>query len=475
MRPGDRDLERLFLAGLTAAAAACGAATEPPHDGPSTGAGVATATATPTTSGTSTSRPVASSLPPDDTTPEGYARGYRAAGSFGAALSGLELQGFAKYEDGTFVCDGGKPCPASWDALATGEFDRAAIVKKRSTLVAITPVNFFEWVGPVEDPERAALRTKLEYGYEATTCAKLAELGYPCATGSDPSGVPVRKVEGGFEVATFGQRNVCEGSRWGMADSVGAVVVDREGNVREADNVLVAATDAKVRETVTCHYPMKGRRFDGYVDETPCDAESVLAYLLRSAREEAAAAIAFDALAVELADHGAPGELVRGARDAANDERRHAAAFLREAARHGGDGWARPPGVPARRDRPLLSLLLENAREGCANETYSAVVATHQALRAPTARQRALYRGIARDERRHAALSHRIHAWGRAVVAAADRAALDVARARAVAGFTSAGDVTAAGLSLGEPSRALARAAFSRVASALVGVPALGA
>lgn len=475
MRRRDKDLERLFLVGLSLAAASCAGAAGDASEVPlgSASVGASSATSPPNEKPPASVTPIDIGPPPDPSTPEGYARGYRSAGPFTAALSGLELQGFVDY-DGKLVCEDEKPCPAAWDALATGDFSRAAIVKKRYSLAAITTTNFFEWVGPVQDPERAALRARLEEGRTTTTCAKLAELGYPCATGSDPGGIPVRPVDAGFEVVTFDSRNVCDGGRWGNAVSIGALVIDREGEARDTDNVLIEATDAKARETTTCHYAVKGRRPRGWVGATPGAEDSRLAYLLRSAREEAAAAVAFEELASELARHGAPEELVRDARKAASDERRHAAIFRREATRRAPDIGAEraseegaPRGSALLRRRSLLSMLVENAREGCANETYAAVVATYQASHAPTRRGRALFRGIARDEQRHASLAHRIHAWGRELVGGAARRSLDAALDAAIEGFAVSGATTPAGLALGEPEPELARAAFTEVVRAL--------
>lgn len=470
MRRRNDDLQSLFLVGLSLAAASCAAAAADAGGTPVASASAdGTGSADPIEKPAASARPVAGEPAPDPSTPEGYARGYRSAGPFAAALSGLELQGFAEFDGDRLVCEDEKPCPASWDSLETTAYGRVAVVKKRYSLAAITTTNFFEWVGPVQDPERAALRAKLEDRRDTTTCGKLAELGYPCATGSDPAGIPVRVVRDGFEVATFDSRNVCEGSKWGNAVSLGALVIDREGEARDADNVLIEATDAKARENVTCRYPMKGRSPRGYVATAPAAGESSLSYLLRAAREEAAAAIAFEELADELAHHGAPEDLTRDARRSAADERRHAALFRREAARRmpGFVGDSEAPRRAPARARSLASMLVENAREGCANETYAAVVATHQAMHATTARERALFRGVARDEQRHAELAHRIHAWGRTVVDGAARARVDAAFEAAVSGFALGGATTPAGLALGEPAPELARAAFMRVVRAL--------
>lgn len=469
MKRRDVHLEQLFLVGLSLAAAACAAAPPDPIDVGSSGP-VGSGLGTPTTAPrpTSSSGP---STPPDDSTPAGYARAYRSAGHYEATLSGLELVGFVDVVDDALLCEGGRPCPSAWDGLKDGTFERALVVKKRASLAVISPKNFFEWVGPVDGGDRAALRVRIEPRRAPTTCAKLAELGYACAPGSEAAGIPVRAVENGWEVATFDERNVCGGGGWSAAKSLGAMIVDREGRVIDARNILTDATDAKMRETVKCQYVMEGRRYEGWVDGEP-DDPSVAGYLSRCMREEAAAAIAFERLADDLAEHGAPAALVRDAREAAKQEVRHAAMFRAELARIDRREGHRDP-APAAPDasafagRTLLAVLLENATEGCANETFAAVVATHRGQHAPHRRRRTMFARIARDEQTHAALSHRIHAWGRAVLGESDRRALDAAFDEAVARFAAHGETRPTGAALGEPSAVVARAAFAHVASAL--------
>lgn len=463
MNKRESQLERLFLMGLSLAGGAC-AATPPATDGP--GDAVGSASASVAAPGRS-SAPV--DWPHDDATPEGYARGYRSAPRFQASLSGLELQGFADVVDGKFACEGDKPCPAAWDKLIDGQFWRAAVVKKRGTLAVITSASFFEWIGPVDGPERAALRANVEQGRKTTTCRKLEELGFACGPGSEADGIPVRPVEGGFEVATFDMRNVChENGGYASAVSLGALVIDRDGVASNHDNVLTLALDAKHRDTLECQYPVPGRRTEGVEGGPRGECSATVDYLARAAREEAAAVIAFERLAEELAAHGAPGALTDAARRAADDERRHAATFQAELERASASP-AISPAHPTRPDRvrPLLTVLLENAKEGCANETYAAVVATHQGLAAPSARLRGVFRRIARDERRHAALSYRVHAWGRRVVSDLERRALDTALDDAVSAFAEAGATTPAGRALGEPEAAVARTAFTHVVAAL--------
>ncbi|HEX7671897.1 MAG TPA: hypothetical protein VF395_20020, partial [Polyangiaceae bacterium] len=64
------------------------------------------------------------------------------------------------------------------------------------------------------------------------------------------------------------------------------------------------------------------------------------------------------------------------------------------------------PGVPS-----LEDLAVENAVEGCVRETYGALLASFQAVRASDSEVATTMDVIARDETRHAALSWAIMHW----------------------------------------------------------------
>jgi hypothetical protein len=133
------------------------------------------------------------------------------------------------------------------------------------------------------------------------------------------------------------------------------------------------------------------------------------AYLAECASLEAAAVIAFELLASELKQHGAPALLVERCQAAAEDERRHTQLMLEAARRYG----VEPP-LPAPHTRPLPSLLelaRENIVEGCVRETWGALSALWQARTAQDPELAALYGSIAPDELSHAELSWDIHAW----------------------------------------------------------------
>jgi hypothetical protein len=59
----------------------------------------------------------------------------------------------------------------------------------------------------------------------------------------------------------------------------------------------------------------------------------------------------------------------------------------------------------------LEAIAVENAVEGCVRETLGAVAGAHQAHRAKHAAIRRAYRGIAKDEARHAELAWAIARW----------------------------------------------------------------
>ncbi len=155
------------------------------------------------------------------------------------------------------------------------------------------------------------------------------------------------------------------------------------------------------------------------------------AYFANAARLEAASVTAFRRLREELALHGAPDELLASAHDAERDEVRHTLAMARLARRHGGR-YVRPH-VADVAPRALAVIAEENAVEGCARETFGALLATYQAEHAHDEEIARVMTAIAADETRHAALSWAIARWSlakldpgaQARIAAAWGAAMD--------------------------------------------------
>jgi hypothetical protein len=134
---------------------------------------------------------------------------------------------------------------------------------------------------------------------------------------------------------------------------------------------------------------------------------------------EAASVRAFCDLARSLTNVGAPPRLTLAAKRAAQDERRHAHVMRGLARRFGGKARR----VRTREVTPptLVELLEDDAVEGCAGETFGALVATWQAAHARDARVREVMRRVAVDETRHAALAWEILHWGMQQITKAER------------------------------------------------------
>ncbi|WP_253902863.1 ferritin-like domain-containing protein [Corallococcus exiguus] len=201
------------------------------------------------------------------------------------------------------------------------------------------------------------------------------------------------------------------------------VRVSSTGKVVEYEPIIVKYGD-------TGCYP--GRRPVGLQEaraEGHGDARGT--WFANAARLEAASVHAFHRLREELALHGAGQALQDAALASAQDEVRHAEVTTRLARRFG----AEPP-LPSVADVPLRSLrevLFDNAVEGCVRETYSALLAHHQALHAEDAEIREAMARIAEDETRHAGLSWDIDAWAAPRLSDAERSALREARRQALA------------------------------------------
>lgn len=181
--------------------------------------------------------------------------------------------------------------------------------------------------------------------------------------------------------------------------------------------------------------------------------------LAMQAYYESASVIAFGRLARVLEREGAPRSLVRRVKAAAREERRHAQLFSELAEARG--AVVPLPAIAAATDS-LLALALENAREGCVRETYGALVALHQADHARDAELRRAFAAIADDEIAHAELSWDLARFFETRLDEAERAAVDRARAEAIALLADAAttehdDIDA---DLGVPTPWIARTLF---------------
>lgn len=193
-----------------------------------------------------------------------------------------------------------------------------------------------------------------------------------------------------------------------------------------------------------------GRRPEGLATAAPVGAADAFgAWLAANAHLEAASVDAFEILAAELGTHGAPAVLIEAARAATADERRHAAAVARLAARRG----AVTPVAAVRRGpvRDLEAIATENAVEGCVHETHAALLACRQARAATDPEIRSTMAGIAHDETRHAALAWQVDRWSRALLTPAARRRVRDARREAIEQLVQAPSVRL-------PSDALAQA-----------------
>jgi hypothetical protein len=378
--------------------------------------------------------------------------------------------------DGVF-CDT-IPCEPETQALSGRDvYQPALFVNSFGTNKLLFEADVKAALGTIETKEEAValLATNRNEQLGLAQCADLERYGAPCAEGSDPLGVPVRAAEGGgFDVVLFGATNVCEANSFGLGEALVVVRLTPTGEIDLPESALSRVSGAiSLVEIRPCMSVSRGRMFEGYVD-LPVELD-LRAYLVRAARQEAAAVHAFARLAGELARFGAPDELVEAARRGVDEEARHARLF-EEAIAGLGEAEERAPERDHRtsiehhappevwRERTLLEVLVENALEGCANETYAALVATHQAeaARGAPAPLRPLFAAIADDERAHAALAFEIHRWGREQLDEDGLRVLDTTLYSGLARMARArpSDV---GLGLGEPPSDLVRRALEQV------------
>lgn len=152
-----------------------------------------------------------------------------------------------------------------------------------------------------------------------------------------------------------------------------------------------------------------GRAPPGLSAQRSDAADAVARFFADTQRLEAAAVDAFALLTLELAAHGAPADLVARSVSAEADERRHAAQMAALTTAAGGAllPFAATPQSP----RGFAAMTLDNAVEGCARETWAAMVALHQARFAEDPSVRGAFAVIARDELAHAALSWDLARW----------------------------------------------------------------
>jgi hypothetical protein len=144
------------------------------------------------------------------------------------------------------------------------------------------------------------------------------------------------------------------------------------------------------------------------------------------ARMEHASVAAFARFALELLALGAPAELLEGTHRAMGDEIRHTQLCFGLASAYAGSAVG--PGPLPVHDAlgavTLRDVVRTAIREACIGETLAAIEAAEAAEQASVPEVRAIWRGIAEDETRHAELGWRFLRWALAVATPGDRAAI---------------------------------------------------
>ncbi len=211
-----------------------------------------------------------------------------------------------------------------------------------------------------------------------------------------------------------------------------------------------------------------GRSPRGFATRDAIVSSASAGHLARMAQLEAASVDAFLALHADLARAGAPRRLLAAVRTAARDEVRHARDVGRAANLFG----ARVPRVKVEPipPRSIERLAIENAEQGCIEETFGACVAAVQATRARHPGVRRLMRTIAREELRHAALSWDIAQWLESKLDAKARSRVARARRAAIEKLETelAGAAGRADEALGLPDATTLRAMLRRMRAPLL-------
>ncbi len=292
---------------------------------------------------------------------------------------------------------------SGWDATADayqGPGRRTVVFTRGDAVGLVDSLDALAaFLGPIELPVEAAWLAN-ERGYKILC-----------------DGNNVRRAGTGFELRV--RTGVDCGPESTLDEHV--VAVGADGSFRVVETV-------RVREgAANC---VAGRRGEGIALPPAAQAETLGAYLAQMAGLEAASVLAFERLAQELSAFGAPAALVRKAQRAARDEVGHAAAMARLARRFGAVvGPVRCDALPT---RTPVEVAVENAAEGCVRETFGALQATFQASRATEPSLARVFRTIARDETRHAALAWEVAAWLDGLLTATQRAAVATARRRSL-------------------------------------------
>ena len=268
-----------------------------------------------------------------------------------------------------------------------------------------------EFLGPIDSPEDALLL--LFYDKYSVPCGAAPA---PNATFAGLVPASMRQRDDGFEVLFLNQMFSCATN-----------TIERVTLHVAPDGVVSELAREKMTESKGC----EGRLPEGLCSQHVASSASALGeHFARMAHLEHASVAAFEVLAQELEEHGAPEELIAWARRSARDEVRHTATTRKLALRFGAQPTAAE--VVSRPLRSLEAIAIENAREGCVRECYGAALGWYQAQSASDPAVAAAMAQIAEDETNHAALAFAVDAWARSRLDEVSRARVAAARTEAV-------------------------------------------
>jgi hypothetical protein len=303
----------------------------------------------------------------------------------------------------------GEPCADAEDPMRCAQALEEARSEPGSRFVVVTRAGevtrydgaeVANFLGPVDNADDALLRAWAA-GYDIRC--------------NDTQRTAIREVEGGYELLATQLTGDCP------------VEVTRYRALLRSDGTIEELCSEVVESNGGC----VGRRPAGLLEGPRAQGTDAAGrFFANLAFLEASAVHAFEALASELKELGAPPELADQAREAAEDEVRHAAIMARFARSQGAEPL--PPRVEQARDRSLFDFALENATEGCVRETFGALLGIHQSMAARDPEVARAMAEIGGDETRHAALSWQIHEWVMPKLSEAEQRAIRHAQREAI-------------------------------------------
>jgi rubrerythrin len=219
----------------------------------------------------------------------------------------------------------------------------------------------------------------------------------------------------------------------------------------------------------------EGRRHVSWRQVREKRSKTVGCWLAGAAANEAASVHSFRALAQELAET-CSAQLVASLRRAARQEVGHARLLAGLAGRR---GHRRPRRFfHSMRQRSLLEIAVENAQQGCVNETLAGLIAAHQAQHALDTEIRKAFTVIAREEAEHADTAWALHLELRRSLSPSDRIVLDESLMNAIETLNTvpidfrldySAEVGATAAELGLPTKVIAKRASALLAWVLIG------